>query len=152
TSVCYGRIPLFPRARCLMMSSTSLRRARVPRQRHLPAVGMLLVALGLALFLAGCGGPSQAASPLSVATMNGHPISVSDYSQMLAVYKAETSQLGTFDWQPPSGRTNSAQAELATLEFLTGLELKRELLGANHAEKSFATDLNKERQRITDNI
>jgi len=113
---------------------------------------MLLVVLGLALGLSGCGGPSQAASPLSVATVNGHPISVSDYSQMLAFNKAENSQLGTFDWQSPSGRSNTAQAEQSTMDFLTGLELKRELLSANHAEKPLAADLNKDRKILTNNI
>jgi len=135
-----------------MIPSASLRRARVPRQSRLLTVATLLVALGLALGLAGCGGPSQAASPLSVAAVNGHPISVSDYSQMLAFNKAENSQLGTFDWQSPSGRSNAAQAEQSTMDFLTGLELKRELLSANHGENAFAADLNKDRAILTDNI
>src|SRR5262249_39111919 len=155
-SVRYGHIQLFPRmfprTRCLMIPSASLRRARVPRQSRLLTVATLLVALGLALGLAGCGGPSQAASPLSVAAVNGHPISVSDYSQMLAFNKAENSQLGTFDWQSPSGRSNTAQAEQSTMDFLTGLELKRELLSATHGENAFAADLNKDRAILTDNI
>src|SRR5262245_44635577 len=135
-----------------MTTSASLRRARVSRRSQLPVLGALLVALGLALGLAGCGSPSQPASPLSVATVNGHPVSLSDYKELLAFQKARSSDSGPFDWQSPSGRTNAAQAQQATMSFLTDLELKRQLISANHADKRLAANLKKDREALTDSI
>jgi hypothetical protein len=135
-----------------MTTTASLWRVRVPHQSRLSLVGAVLVMLGLSMGLAGCGSPSQAASPLSVATVNGQPVSLSDYNQLLAFQKVRNSAVGTFDWQSPTGRTNAAQAQQATMDFLTTLELKRQLISANHAETTLTTNLSKDRKTFTDNL
>src|SRR5215813_2012215 len=83
--------------RYFMTSSSS--RARAPRRSRITLLAALLLALGLVLGLAACGNSSQADSPLAVAMVNGHPISLSDFQQVVALYKAGNNQAGSADWQ-----------------------------------------------------
>ncbi|MBF6589415.1 MAG: peptidylprolyl isomerase [Ktedonobacterales bacterium] len=92
------------------------------------ALSLLFAAVLLAAGLAGCG-TGASADPLAAVTVNGHAISLADYSTILAVYKAGAARQGQGqDWQNPTGRANLVSTEQQTLDFLVNLELAREQL------------------------
>lgn len=118
------------------------------------ALVAVLAVLGL-LSLAGCGTSGTSGSGLLLAgRVNGHAITLDDYQLVLAAIKADNamnSQQTTFDWQTPSGRSTSAQAQKFVLEYLVDAELTHEQIVKQHIAVA-PKDLAAEEKRIHNNV
>ena len=101
---------------------------RIRRARLLPLLGlMLLVAL-----LAGCGA-NAASDPLLAAKVNGHGVTVAQYQQLLALYRATNARNDFLtDWRSADERENLASTQQQVLSILIDVELMREQLSKQH--------------------
>ena len=98
---------------------------RTPRRG---SVALLVGALLLVLALAGCGSSGSTTSLLA-ASVDGHDIALSEYTHLVAVYKASANRQGqSANTQSPTGRTSLAQVERFSLDTLVNLQLLREEL------------------------
>jgi hypothetical protein len=108
--------------------SFSIRPPRPPRPRGAGrsgrTYGLPLVALlaTLAICLAACDGVGS--DPLSAASVDGHPISMTAYQRIVDLLKVVRAVQGQpIDWQSPQGRTALASAQAQALSYLTQAEL-----------------------------
>lgn len=102
----------------------SMRRARL-----LPLLGLMMMAV---MLLAGCGA-NAAADPLLAAKVNGHPVTLAQYQQMLALYRTTNARNNFFtDWRNASQRSDLATTQQQVLELLITTELTREQLSKQH--------------------
>lgn len=102
---------------------------RIRRARLLP---LLLGLMLLAALLAGCGA-NAASDPLLAAKVNGHGITLAQYQQLLALYRATNARNGLLtDWRSASERGNLASTQQQVLGILIDVELMREQLGQQH--------------------
>jgi foldase protein PrsA len=98
------------------------------RGRLLPLLCMAL----LAATLAGCGA-NAASDPLLAAKVNGHAITLAQYQQMLAVYRATNARNNFFtDWRNSTQRTDLATTQQQVLDILINIELLRDQLRQQH--------------------
>ncbi len=105
--------------------------------------GALALVLGFLLLgagLAGCGGAGGQPDLLSVAAVDGHAISLSDYQTVLAIYQAlDAQQSMASDWQSPQGRSTLGTVQQQALDFLINLELMRDHLKTPVSAKAMAS-------------
>jgi hypothetical protein len=100
-----------------------LRRARLA-----PLLGLVLL-VGL---LAGCGA-NAASDPLLAAKVNGHGITLAQYQQMLALYRATNARNDFLtDWRNAAERENLGSTQKQVLGILIDVELLREQLSQQH--------------------
>ena len=100
-----------------------LRRARLA-----PLLGLVLL-VGL---LAGCGA-NAASDPLLAAKVNGHGITLAQYQQMLALYRATNARNDFLtDWRNAAERENLGSTQKQVLGILIDVELMREQLSQQH--------------------
>ena len=96
--------------------------------RLLPLLALVL----LAALLAGCGA-NAANDPLLAAKVNGHGITLAQYQQMLAVYRATNARNDLLtDWRRASERDNLVSVQQQVLGILIDVELLREQLSQQH--------------------
>ncbi len=118
-----------------MLSFISARRARqgaVPRASHFAL--MLLVALSM--LLAACA-PSATNDPVLALRINGTPISLSSYQQLLALFDANAALQGSgtaspLAWQSPNDRQTWASAKSETVNFFTNTTVIKQELDRQH--------------------
>ena len=90
----------------------------------------------LAALLAGCGA-NAASDPLLAAKVNGHGITLTQYQQMLALYRATNARNNLLtDWRNVSERENLASTQQQVLGILIDVELMREQLRQQHINVS----------------
>ena len=101
----------------------------IRRARLLPILGMVAVAV----LLAGCGA-NGAADPLLAAKVNGKGITLSNYQQLLNVYRAiDKGQYSLpTDWRIASQRADLASTQKQVLDSLINIELLRQQLSQQH--------------------
>jgi hypothetical protein len=84
------------------------------------------------LALAGCGS-NGAADPLLAGRVNGNPITMSQYDEMMRFTVADSAAQGHLsDLQSPTDRQNLDAAGQSAMDWLVGDELAREQLAAQH--------------------
>ncbi len=108
--------------------------SRSPR-RHLSAflAGATLAGFAV-LALAGCGS-NGAADPLLAGRVNGNPITLSQYDDMMRFTVADSAAQGHFsDLQSPTDRQNLDAAGQGAMDWLVGDELAREQVAAQHVK------------------
>lgn len=99
------------------------------RARLLPLLGLVLL---VAILLAGCGAKAGD-DPLLAAKVNGHGITLAQYQQMLAVYRATNDRNNFFsDWRSESQRKDLTTTQNQVFNILTNIELLREQLQQQH--------------------
>ena len=104
----------------------------IRRARLVWLLGLVLLA-GL---LAGCGA-NAASDPLLAAKVNGHGITLTQYQQMLALYRATNARNNLLtDWRNVSERENLASTQQQVLGILIDVELMREQLRQQHINVS----------------
>ncbi len=102
----------------------SMRRARLAS-----LLGLMMMAV---MLLAGCGA-NAAADPLLAAKVNGHPVTLAQYQQMLALYRSTNARNNFFtDWRNASQRSDLASTQQQVLDLLITTELTREQLSKQH--------------------
>lgn len=127
------------------------------RARLLP---LLCVAL-LAALLAGCGS-NAASDPLLAAKVNGHGITLAQYQQMLAVYRATNARNNFLtDWRNSTQRTDLSSTQKQVLDILINVELLRGQLRQQHitvsqkaiqtARDTLTSQINADRKRMEQN-
>lgn len=96
------------------------------KAKRLPnPLAMLIVALGAAVGLAGCGGVAN--DPMLAGRVNSHPITLTAYQSILRLNTANAAASGSaLEWQSPGGRATLASTQHDTFDFLVDLELMRE--------------------------
>lgn len=100
----------------------------IRRARLLPLLGLVL----LAALLAGCGA-NAASDPLLAAKVNGHGVTLAQYQQMLALYRATNARNDFLtDWRNVGERDNLASTQQQVLGILIDVELMREQLSQQH--------------------
>ena len=100
--------------------------------RLLPLLALVL----LAALLAGCGA-NAASDPLLAAKVNGHGITLAQYQQLLAVYRATNARNDLLtDWRRASERDNLVSVQQQVLGILIDVELMREQLRQQHINVS----------------
>ncbi len=116
---------------------------------------LVLGALLGAALLAGCA-PATKTDPLAAASVDGRPITLASYTQVVTVYRILAArQQGVSDWQTPAGRKGLADVQAQALDFLENLEMYREQLarlGLRASSKVIADDEQQLRQNIQDQI
>ena len=104
----------------------------IRRARLVWLLGLVL----LAALLAGCGA-NAASDPLLAAKVNGHGITLTQYQQMLALYRATNARNNLLtDWRNVSERENLASTQQQVLGILIDVELMREQLRQQHINVS----------------
>ena len=104
----------------------------IRRARLVWLLGLVLLA-GL---LAGCGA-NAASDPLLAAKVNGHGITLTQYQQLLALYRATNARNNLLtDWRNVSERENLASTQQQVLGILIDVELMREQLRQQHINVS----------------
>lgn len=99
------------------------------RARLLSLLGLVLL---VTVLLAGCGA-NAGADPLLAAKVNGHGITLAQYQQMLAAYRATNARNNVFtDWRSVSQRNDLATTQQQVLDILINIELLREQLNQQH--------------------
>jgi foldase protein PrsA len=105
----------------------------IRRARLLPLLGLMMLAMVL---LAGCGA-NAASDPLLAAKVNGHPVTLAQYQQMLTLYRATNARNNFFtDWRNASQRSDLASTQKQVLDLLITSELLREQLSKQHLSVS----------------
>lgn len=99
---------------------------------------LLMVLLGVSL--AGCA-PSAASDPLLAMRINGTPVSLSSYQQLLALFDASAALQGSstasaFAWQSPGDRQTLTSAKTETANFFTNTTIIKQQLDAQHISVS----------------
>ena len=101
--------------------------------RLLPLLTLMMMAV---MLLAGCGA-NAASDPLLAAKVNGHGITLTQYQQMLALYRATNARNNLLtDWRNVSERENLASTQQQVLGILIDVELMREQLRQQHINVS----------------
>jgi parvulin-like peptidyl-prolyl isomerase len=101
----------------------------IRRARLLPLLGLVMA---LTVLLAGCGA-NAASDPLLAAKVNGHAITLAQYQQMLALYRATNARNNFFtDWRTAGQRPDLASTQRQVLDLLVTTELLREQLSKQH--------------------
>lgn len=101
---------------------------RAATGRRAPFAPLLLGLLLLVALLAGCA-PGGTADPLLAARVNGRSIALSQYQQLLAVFRASAERnLNPNDWRPASQRQALVDTERQTMDYLINNELMHEQL------------------------
>ena len=102
---------------------------RMGGPRLLPLLGLVMM---LTILLAGCGA-NAASDPLLAAKVNGHPITLAQYQQMLALYRSTNARNSFFtDWRSANQRPDLASTQRQVLDLLISTELLREQLSKQH--------------------
>jgi hypothetical protein len=106
------------------MASSTLRPPRA-RRYLVPALFAALVGV---FALTGCG-LSVSSDPLTVARVNGRPIPLSAYEDLVRLNRANAAMQATApDWQSPTGRSQLYPMEKDALSTLTNLQIMRDAL------------------------
>lgn len=99
----------------------------IRRARLLPLLGLVM----LAALMAGCGA-NAGADPLA-AKVNGHGITLAQYQQMLALYRATNARNNFFtDWRTLNQRANLTSTQQQVLDLYINTELLQEQLNKQH--------------------
>lgn len=100
----------------------------IRRARLLPLLGLVMVTI----LVAGCGA-NAAEDPLLAAKVNGQGITLSQYQQMLALYRATNARNNFFtDWRSTSQRGDLASTQQQVLDILINIQLLRDQLRQQH--------------------
>lgn len=118
-----------------MRSITSpLARSRA-RSMRLPGAVLLLLCM-LGALLAGCA-PSAASDPLVALRVNGTPLTLSSYQQLLKLFDASAAlqasgAASAVAWQSPSDRQTLGSAKTETVNFFENTAIIKQQLDAQH--------------------
>lgn len=118
-----------------MRSITSpLAHGRAATMRVSGAATLLLCLLGV--LLAGCA-PSAASDPVVAMRVNGAPLTLSGYQQLLRLFDASAALQGSgavtpLSWQSPSDRQTLDSARTETLNFFENTAIIKQQLDAQH--------------------
>ncbi|HEX8982547.1 MAG TPA: peptidylprolyl isomerase [Ktedonobacterales bacterium] len=118
-----------------MLSFISARRAHqsaAPRAPHFA----LMVLVALSMLLAACA-PSATNDPVLALRINGTPITLSSYQQVLALFDASAALQGSgtsgpLAWQSPNDRQTWTSAKSQTLNFFTSTTVIKQELDRQH--------------------
>lgn len=118
-----------------MPSISSPFSTRRPLTARLSSFALVLVA-ALGLVLSACA-PSAANDPLLAMRVNGTPVTLSSYQQLLALFDASAALQGNgasapFAWQSPSDRQMLTSARTETVNFFTNTIIIKQQLDAQH--------------------
>ena len=101
-------------------------------------VSVVLIALAgvLGLLLAGCA-PSATNDPVLAMRVNGVPVTMSSYQQLLALFDASAALQGSgtsapLAWQSPGDRQTLASAKTETINFFQNTTIIKQQLDAQH--------------------
>jgi hypothetical protein len=122
------------------------------RRWLLPLVAGALLSV---LLLTGCG-PATNTDPIAAASVDGRPITLASYTQVVTVYRILSARQSTAsDWQSPSGRKGLASVQAQALDFLVNLAMFREQMdkrGLHASAKVISNDEQQLRKSIQDQI
>lgn len=118
-----------------MPSMTTLLPARRAARSRVSGFALLLMAL-LAAVLTACA-PSASSDPLLAMSVNGAPVSLSSYQQLLALFDASAALQGTgaagpLAWQTPGDRATLTSARTETVNFFSNTLIIKQQLDAQH--------------------
>ena len=125
---------------------------RRSRRWLLPLVAGALLSV---LLLTGCG-PATNTDPIAAASVDGRPITLASYTQVVTVYRILSARQATAsDWQSSSGRKGLASVQVQALDFLVNLAMFREQMdkrGLHASAKVISSDEQQLRKSIQDQI
>ncbi len=118
-----------------MLSNTSVYAARRAVSSRVTGFALLLVVV-LGGLLAGCA-PSASSDPVLAMRVNGTPVTLSSYQQLLALFDASAAlqgsgSSGSLAWQSPANRQTLDSAKTETVNFFKNTLIIKQQLDAQH--------------------